>query len=117
MEEAGRDVYRSSGDIHRAICERVIDSPFPLPAAADGDAAPPAAGLPPSTSTAALPPRIGGETSPCGHGQAECGEGKGRGRCLAFRDFYPFWREKLEDAAAGKVLPVDLSENPEVCMN
>lgn len=116
MEEAGYDVYRSSGDIHRAICERVVSlpPPPPLPPSADGRAAL-LAGAPPSTSTATLPPRSSSAGhSANGNGQAECEGVKARGRCLALRDFYPFWRENLEDAAAGKILPVDLSANPTV---
>lgn len=117
MEEAGHDVYRSSAEIHRTICERVIDSPFPPPPPGDGGAATfPAAGTgaPPSTSTTAPPPRRRSGNSATGNEQSGCGGGKTRGRCLALRDFYPFWRAKLEDAAAGKVLPVDLSPNPKV---
>ena len=123
MEETGHDVYRSCDDIHRAICERVLDSPLPPPPSADycgeapvAEAA--AAGVPPPTSTAALPPMgsCNGEHSAKGDGAAECGGGRARGRCLALRDFYPFWRRKLEDAAAGKVLAVDLCQDPEVML-
>lgn len=35
-------------------------------------------------------------------------------KCLALKDFYPYWRLKLEMAEAGKLLPIELSENPKV---
>lgn len=119
LEEAGHDVYWSTQDTHRAICERVIGIPLPIPpSTADEGVAPSppgtSASAPPPTSTAALPPRSRRGRSANGDVQAECAGGKVRGRCLALRDFYPFWREKLEDATAGKVLPVDLSQSPKV---
>eukprot|EP00903_Cladosiphon_okamuranus_P010270 g9724.t1 len=123
MEEVGHDVYRSSPEIHRAICERVIDSAFPLslPPPGAGGAAPipgtaGAGAADPAPSTSATPPGSSSGNSATGNGQAGCVKSKAPkgGRCLALRDFYPFWRAKLEDAAAGKLLPVDLSPNPKV---
>lgn len=33
---------------------------------------------------------------------------------LALRDYYPFWRHKLEAPDAGKILPVDISPDSKV---
>ncbi|CAM9810245.1 unnamed protein product [Ectocarpus sp. 6 AP-2014] len=104
IESKGHPVYQSVADAHDAICERVVSAPL-QPA---GSVAPkPAA----ATTTAAAPPPSCGEST---NGIAGSGERTNHGRCLALRDFYPFWRKNLESAEAGKVLPVDLSDSPKV---
>ncbi|CAM9151364.1 unnamed protein product [Ectocarpus sp. 12 AP-2014] len=103
IEREGHPVYRSVADTHDAICERVLSAPLP-----------PAGSVEPkpavTTTTAAPPPSCGKST----YGIAGSGERTNYGRCLALRDFYPFWRKNLESAEAGKVLPVDLSDSPKV---
>ncbi|CAM9869749.1 unnamed protein product [Scytosiphon promiscuus] len=112
MERKGHSVYRSIAGIHHAICERVgaLDS---LPASAPADLALqtfselPAAADPPSTS----------DSNSDAATEVVTWDGKRDGvdrRCLALRDYYHFWRENLEAATAGKLLPVDLCENPKV---
>lgn len=105
MEEDGRyEVLHSIGDTHRVICKRVVGT-APVdrrrPSAHD-DGERPRESPPSSSSTRST------STS------TTAVQGEAQGRCLALRDFYPFWRENLEESAAGKILPVDLSENPEV---
>ncbi|CAB1121233.1 unnamed protein product [Ectocarpus sp. CCAP 1310/34] len=102
IESKGHPVYRSVVDTHDAICERVLSA---LPPA--GSVAP----KPAATTTTAGPPPSCGEST---NGIAGSGETTNHGRCLALRDFYPFWRKNLESAEAGKVLPVDLSDTPKV---
>lgn len=103
IESKWHPVYRSVADTHDAICERVLSAPLP-PA---GSVAPkPAA----TTATAAPSPSCGESTN----GIAGSEERTNHGRCLALRDFYPFWRKNLESPEAGKVLPVDLSDSPKV---
>lgn len=103
IDSKGHPVYRSVADTHDAICERVLGAPLP-PA---GSVAP----RPVATTTTAAPPPSRGEST---NGIDRSGERTNHGQCLALRDFYPFWRENLESAEAGKVLPVDLSDSPKV---
>ncbi|CAM9776369.1 unnamed protein product [Ectocarpus fasciculatus] len=101
IESKGHPVYRSVADTHDAICERVLGTPLP-----------PVSSMAPTTAAAAAAP-----TPSCGEPTnriAASGERTNHGRCLALRDFYPFWRKNLESADAGKVLPVDLSDSPKV---
>lgn len=111
MEQTGHPVHRSIADIHHAICEQVgaIDS---LPVSAPVE---PAVHTSSEVPPASNPQSTNGGTVEAG--TVVAGHGKGGrldGRCLALRDYYPFWRENLEAAAAGKLLPVDLCENPKV---
>lgn len=101
MEQKGHQVYRSIADIHHAICDRVraFDS---APTSAPAESA-----LHTSTSGSS----VEATTTAAGHGEREEAED---GRCLALLDYYPFWRESLEAAEAGKLLPVELCDNPKV---
>lgn len=84
-EEKGHAVHRSIRDIHDAMCNAVCS---------------------PSTSGKPMDSRW-----PVDSALSE----KGRNRkCLALKDFYPYWRTKLEVAEAGKVLTIEPSENPKV---
>ncbi|CAM9857594.1 unnamed protein product, partial [Hapterophycus canaliculatus] len=111
LEQKGHAVYRSITDIHHAVCERVgaLESP---PASAPAELAVhslpglPRAADPPSRSSSS----VEAAAAVAGHEERE----KIDGRCLALRDYYPFWRENLEAAVAGKLLPVDLCGNPKV---
>lgn len=107
IENNGHDIYRSVDGIHDAICRRVAHT---LPSAAPA--------VWPKDNTKISPP-LRGNNRQSGKSDrsdtvADGGEGNVHGRCLALRDYYPFWRENLEAARAGKLLPVDLSENPKV---
>lgn len=103
LEERGHVVHRSIDDIHDAITQRVVHSP------------PTAAPVLPKHGTKIAPaPRRNSGQSRKRYDTAGCAGNNVHGRCLALRDYYPFWRENLEAAGAGKLLPVDLSENPEV---
>lgn len=103
IQERGHDVHRSIDNIHNAILQRVVHVP---PAAAPK--------LPKHGNKIAEPSRDNSGQSGKRNGTTDRGEHEVHGRCLALRDYYPFWRENLEAAGAGKLLPVDLSENPKV---
>lgn len=108
IEEKGHDVHRSIDGIHDTISQRIAHTP---PSAAPA--------VSPTDDTEIAPPPRGNSRqqsgkSGCRGTAADWGGGGIHGRCLALRDYYPFWRENLEAARAGKLLPVDLSENPKV---
>lgn len=80
-ERNGRRVHRSAADIHGAISE--ITHP---------------------------PRQRSPSASACGWDRGARGGARSGGRrCLALRDYYPFWRSRLETAEAGKLVTVDLS--------
>lgn len=58
---------------------------------------------------AVCPPSTGGKRL-----KTRFSEKQSNRKCLAVKDFYPYWRSKLETAEAGKILPIELSENPKV---
>ena len=105
IEGEGRVVYRSMGQIHDAICE-VVGPLQRSPIETSVNQAPA-----PSLAAAAAAAAAAANARSSDQG---CRDGTVRRRCLALRDYYPFWRQSLEEAAAGKLLPVDLSENPKV---
>lgn len=94
-------VHRSVADIHDAISNAMAAChPEQRPA---------------PTPTACKQSRGAGRRSG-GGGSGGCGGSDGGGGddqrcCLALRDYYPFWRSRLETAEAGKLVPVDFSEN------
>ena len=92
-------MHTSTDRIHDVICEVVGPLP-PSPAEAPANEGPALA-----LAAAAANAR---STDQGGR------DGMVHRRCLALRDYYPFWRQSLEEAGAGKLLPVDLSENPKV---
>ncbi|CAM9254349.1 unnamed protein product [Laminaria digitata] len=107
IEAEGGVVHRSMDEIHDAICE-VVNSLQRPPIEAPANRSP----------TPALAAAAANARSAEQGWRDSADEGWRDGmvprRCLALRDYYPFWRESLEAAGAGKLLPVDLSENPKV---
>lgn len=93
LEKKGHPVYRSIGDVHKAVYSAVcpIQQPVSTSVADRVD-----------WCNAVADGTLGGLKA-----RANC-------CCLALRDYYPFWRYKLEAQDAGKLLPVDVSPDSKV---